>query len=73
MRGEGSIGASTGAPKDQKWPKLTKILNCFLNKARYTNRHSCGYWAGAVMWRARAIGGARYTTADYLSFETSPV
>ena len=73
MRGEGSIGASTGAPKDQKWPKLTKILNCFLNKARYTNRHSCGYWAGAVMWRARAIGGARYTTADYLSFETRAV
>ena len=73
MRGEGSIGASTGAPKDQKWPKLIKILNCFLNKARYTNRRSRGYLARAVMWRERAIGGARYTTADYLSFETSPV
>ena len=25
--GEGSVGASTGASKDQKWPKLTKTLN----------------------------------------------
>ena len=55
MRGEGSVGASTGAPKDQKWPKLTKILNCFLNKTEYTNWHSCGCWAGAVMLRARAM------------------
>ena len=34
-----------------------------MKKAGYTNWHSCGCWAGSVMWRAGAVGGARYSTA----------
>ena len=29
MKDVGSLGHPTGAPKDQNWPKLTKILNFF--------------------------------------------
>ena len=35
------------------WPlQTTSKWGMALNKAGYTNRHSRGCWAGAVMWRA---------------------